>query len=92
MVVGEGKCCVCWGSCCPLVNCAINTLVRVGELNEDAEVSVMCYCVLKIGVIQSVRDALTAFTLKLENLKIVAGLVGNQVCVMCANIVCIMLL
>ena len=44
-----------------------------------------------LSVIQSVRDALTAFTLKLENLKIVAGLVGNQVCVMCANIVCIML-
>ena len=34
-----------------------------------------------LSVIQSVRDALTAFTLKLENLKIVAGLVGNQVCV-----------
>ena len=48
MVIGEGKCCVCWGSCCPLVNCAINTLVRVGELNEDAEVSVMCYCVHKL--------------------------------------------
>ena len=42
MVIGEGKCCVCWGSCCPLVNSAISTLVRVGELNEDAEVSVMC--------------------------------------------------
>ena len=38
---------------------------------------------------QSIRDALTAFTLKLENLKITAGLVGNQVCPLCLSIVCI---
>ena len=38
--IGRGKCAVCWGSCCPLVNCTLSTLVRIGELNEDAEVSV----------------------------------------------------
>ena len=48
----------------------------------------MLLCAL-LCVIQSIRAALTAFTLKLENLKIVAGLVGNQVCVLCVNIVCI---
>ena len=41
---------MCWGSCCPLVNSALNTLVQVGELNDDAEVSVcviiLYYCVL----------------------------------------------
>ena len=34
---------MCWGSCCPLVNFTLNTLVDIGELNEDAEVSVLCY-------------------------------------------------
>ena len=38
--IGNGRCCVCWGSCCLLVNSALNTLVQVGELNDDAEVSV----------------------------------------------------
>ena len=50
----------------------------------------MLLCAL-LCVIQSIRAALTAFTLKLENLKIVAGLVGNQVCVLCVYIVCILL-
>ena len=46
MCVGDGQCCVCWGSCCPLVNSALNTLVHVGELNDDAEVSVsVLFCV-----------------------------------------------
>ena len=42
-VLGLGRCCVCWGSCCPLVNSTVNTLVRVGELNQDAEVCGVCY-------------------------------------------------
>ena len=50
----------------------------------------MLLCAL-LSVIQSIRAALTSFTLKLENLKIVAGLVGNQVCLLCVNIVCILL-
>ena len=39
---------MCWGSCCPLVNCTLNTLVKVGELNEDAEVSVyfIYFCII----------------------------------------------
>ena len=45
--VGVGHCGICWGTCCPLVNTILNTLVEVGELSEDAEVSVSvlcCYC------------------------------------------------
>ena len=38
--VGEGHCGICWGTCCPLVNRMLSTLVEVGELSEDAEVSV----------------------------------------------------
>ena len=39
---------MCWGSCCPLVNTALNTLVQVGELNDDAEVSlfVLSWCII----------------------------------------------
>ena len=51
----------------------------------------MLLCAL-LSVIQSIRAALTAFTLKIENLKIVAGLVGKQVCLLYVNIVCILLL
>ena len=46
----------------------------------------MLLCAL-LSVIQSIRAALTAFTLKIENLKIVAGLVGKQVCLLYVNIV-----
>ena len=38
--VGGGHCGICWGTCCPLVNTMLSTLVEVGELSEDAEVSV----------------------------------------------------
>ena len=38
--IGRGHCCVCWGSCCPLVNTVLSTLVEAGELSDDAEVSV----------------------------------------------------
>ena len=41
--IGGGHCGVCWGTCCPLVNTVLNTLVQAGELSDDAEVSV---CVL----------------------------------------------
>ena len=37
---GGGHCGMCWGTCCPLVNTVLNTLVEVGELSVDAEVSV----------------------------------------------------
>ena len=43
--VGVGHCSMCWGTCCPLVNDVINTLVECGELDQDAEVSViLCFC------------------------------------------------
>ena len=38
--IGGGHCGICWGTCCPLVNTMLSTLVEVGELSEDAEVSV----------------------------------------------------
>ena len=44
---------------------------------------VQCVTLNVTSVVQSIRDALTAFTIKLENLKITAGLVGRQVCVQC---------
>ena len=53
---------------------------------------VWCVVMSIISVMQSIRDALTAFTIKLENLKITAGLVGNQVCAWCLNLVCIVCL
>ena len=37
---GGGHCGMCWGTCCPLVNTVLNTLVQAGELSADAEVSV----------------------------------------------------
>ena len=45
MHIGGGHCGVCWGTCCPLVNTVLNTLVQAGELNDDAEVGV--YLLLK---------------------------------------------
>ena len=39
--VGVGCCSVCWGTCCPLVNDVVNTLVECGELNQDAELNVV---------------------------------------------------
>ena len=48
---------------------------------------VRCVIMSIISVMQSIRDALTAFTIKLENLKITAGMVGRQVCVLCLNLV-----
>ena len=38
--IGGGHCGMCWGTCCPLVNTVLSTLVEVGELSVDAEVSV----------------------------------------------------
>ena len=38
--IGGGKCGMCWGTCCPLVNTVLKSLVEVGELSVDAEVSV----------------------------------------------------
>ena len=38
--IGGGKCGMCWGTCCPLVNTVLKSLVDVGELSVDAEVSV----------------------------------------------------
>ena len=44
---------MCWGSCCPLVNTALNTLVHVGELNDNAEVSLsVLYCVIICALIE----------------------------------------
>ena len=40
MQIGRGHCCVCWGTCCPLVNTVLSTLVEAGELSDDAEVGV----------------------------------------------------
>ena len=37
---GVGRCGMCWGHCCPLVNDVLSALIEVGELAEDAEVSV----------------------------------------------------
>ena len=42
--VGGGHCHICWGTCCPLVNTMLSALVEVGELSEDAEVSVSVLC------------------------------------------------
>ena len=38
--IGGNHCGICWGTCCPLVNTILSALVEVGELCEDAEVSV----------------------------------------------------
>ena len=38
--IGGGHCGMCWGDMCPLVNTVLKTLVEVGELSVDAEVSV----------------------------------------------------
>ena len=38
--IGGGHCGMCWGTCCLLVNTMLSTLVEVGELSVDAEVSV----------------------------------------------------
>ena len=38
--IGGGHCGMCWGTCCPLVNTVLKTLVEVGELSVDAEVSI----------------------------------------------------
>ena len=38
--IGGGKCGMCWGTCCPLVNTVLKSLVDVGELDVDTEVSV----------------------------------------------------
>ena len=38
--IGGGHCGMCWGTCCPLVNTVLKSLVDVGELSVDAEVSV----------------------------------------------------
>ena len=51
MYIGGGHCGVCWGTCCPLVNTVLNTLVQAGELSDDAEVGVYLlseciYCVI----------------------------------------------
>ena len=35
---------VCRGMCCTLVNDVVNTLVECGELDQDAEVSVILVC------------------------------------------------
>ena len=45
--VGGSHCGICWGTCCPLVNTMLSALVEVGELSEDAEVSVsvLYYCI-----------------------------------------------
>ena len=31
---------MCWGTCCPLVNTMLKSLVDIGELDVDTEVSV----------------------------------------------------
>ena len=37
--IGGGKCGICWGSCCPLVNLMLKSLVEIGELGMNTEVS-----------------------------------------------------
>ena len=40
---------MCWGSCCPLVNVVLNTLVECGELDKDVEVSfIMCFVIVYV--------------------------------------------
>ena len=41
---------MCWGSCCPLVNVVINTLVERGELDKDVKVSVIV-CLIVVYVL-----------------------------------------
>ena len=41
--IGGNHCGICWGTCCPLVNTMLSALVDVGELCEDAEVSVSVF-------------------------------------------------
>ena len=40
LYIGGGKCGMCWGTCCPLVNTVLKSLVDMGELDVDTEVSV----------------------------------------------------
>ena len=35
---GEGECGICTGSCCPLVNMSLKSLVEIGELPMNTEV------------------------------------------------------
>ena len=49
--VGVGRCGMCWGHCCPLVNDVLSALIEVGELAEDAKVSVrLCDCCVCVVV------------------------------------------
>ena len=34
---------MCWGSCCPLVNLTLKSLVEIGELGMNTEVSFYIY-------------------------------------------------
>ena len=38
-IMNGGHCGMCWETCCPLVNTLLKSLVDVGELSVDAEVS-----------------------------------------------------
>ena len=49
--VGGSHCGICWGTCCPLVNTMLGALVEVGELSEDAEVSVSVLCYFYVCLI-----------------------------------------
>ena len=39
--IGDGECGVCWGKCCPLVNLTLKSLVEIGELPMNTEVSTL---------------------------------------------------
>ena len=67
--VGVGRCGMCWGTCCPLVNDVLNSLVEIGELDQDVEVSVSvlfssvcvivgcpCRCCRFLGEIRKSKD------------------------------------
>ena len=79
---------MCWGTCCPLVNDVLNALVEVGELDKDAEVSVSVFIVVYM-FLQNIRATVVDFCVKLENLKIIADMVGNKVylllCIQCIH-------
>ena len=40
---------MCWGSCCPVVNVVLNTLIECGELDKDVEVRfIECYILVYV--------------------------------------------
>ena len=45
---GEGKCAICTGCCCPLVNMTLKSLVEIDEIPMDTEVQNVCGFIINV--------------------------------------------